>query len=110
MKIGNKMSHQLCFGVIFNFENLNMISLIVEIGNFSYQFRLRLSQAVLGNGLQQEIIIVAADKKYDRIFIFSDMQGWSSGGNNAYLEGNPSKALTKYKKKFDCDPYLYSID
>ena len=52
MKIGNQMSHQFCLGVIFYLENLNMVSLIVEFGNFFYQFGLRLPQAMLGNGLQ----------------------------------------------------------
>jgi hypothetical protein len=42
-------------------------------------------------------------KKYDRIFILSDMQGWVG-----YYR--PTKTLNTYKSKFDADPVIYSWD
>lgn len=44
-----------------------------------------------------------ADAPYDRIVIFSDMQGWR--GHYA-----PTKTFAAYKKRFNCDPHIYSID
>lgn len=57
----------------------------------------------VGHDTNFSSIFQEADKKYDRILIFSDMQGWSG-----YY--NPTTALNNYKKKFNCDPYIYSFD
>lgn len=40
---------------------------------------------------------------YDRIIILSDMQGWIG-------YDSPVSSFNTYKKKFDCDPFVYSID
>ncbi len=40
---------------------------------------------------------------YDRIFIFSDMQGWIG-----YT--TPDRAFKRYKNRTKCDPYVYSFD
>lgn len=40
------------------------------------------------------------DKSYDRIIILSDMQ----------TAGHANIAFNEYKKKFNCDPYVYSFD
>lgn len=42
-------------------------------------------------------------KKYDRILIFSDMQGWV-GGNSA------NSTFSQYKRMFNVNPFLYSFD
>lgn len=41
--------------------------------------------------------------KYDRIIILSDMQGWIGAQS-------PSKTFATYKKTYNCNPYVYSID
>lgn len=43
------------------------------------------------------------NKAYDRIIIFSDEQGWEG-----YY--SPEKAFQDYKIKFNCNPYVYSVD
>lgn len=57
----------------------------------------------VGHGTNFHAIFVNANKKYDRIFIFSDMQGWM--GYNT-----PVSTFNSYKKKYECNPYIYSID
>jgi hypothetical protein len=48
-------------------------------------------------------IFRTANKKYDRIFILSDMQGWME-------EGAPTSAFSTYKTKFSASPFVYSIN
>lgn len=48
-------------------------------------------------------IFETINRKYDRIFILSDMQGWV--GN-----GTPMKVLSDYKSKYNANPYVYSFD
>jgi len=57
----------------------------------------------VGHGTNFEAIFETADKAYDRIFVFSDMQGWMG-------RGAPDRAVAAYKKRFNCDPYIYSMD
>lgn len=61
----------------------------------------RLNQ--VGHGTDFPSIFKTANQKYDRILIFSDMQGWRSGGA-------PTHAANDYKRKFGCDPHIYSFD
>ncbi len=63
----------------------------------------------IGHGTNFNEIFLQADKKYDRIFIFSDMQGWEES-SDYYDCGNPKKAFSKYKKDFNIDPFIYSFD
>lgn len=44
-----------------------------------------------------------ANRRYDRIVILSDMQGWMLGGA-------PTQAFAKYKNRFGADPFVYSFD
>jgi hypothetical protein len=44
-----------------------------------------------------------ANKAYDRIIILSDMQGWVG-----YY--SPAGVFNEYKKRYNCSPYIYSID
>lgn len=44
-----------------------------------------------------------ANKKYDRIIFFSDMQGWMSGGA-------PTGAHAEYNRKYGANPFIYSFD
>jgi len=48
-------------------------------------------------------IFETADKKYDRIIILSDMQGWIG-------YDNPTKTFTEYKKRTGANPFIYSFD
>lgn len=48
-------------------------------------------------------IFLAANKKYDRIIILSDMQGWV--GYNA-----PTKPFNEYKTRKKANPFIYSFD
>lgn len=49
-------------------------------------------------------IFPKANKRYDRVIIFSDMQGWS--GNDRGL----AATLAAYKSRFNANPMLYSFD
>jgi len=56
-----------------------------------------------GGGTNFQDIFVKANKSYKRVIILSDMQGWI--GYNC-----PTKEFNEYKKKFNCDPIVYSWD
>lgn len=49
-----------------------------------------------------ESIFIGLNKAYDRVFIISDMQGGDRIINNSSYQ--------EYKRKYNCDPYIYSID
>jgi len=57
----------------------------------------------VGHGTNFNAIFQKANKKYDRILIFSDMQGWIGGGA-------PEASFKAYCKHHDADPHLYSIN
>lgn len=57
----------------------------------------------VGHGTNFHSIFQKAHKAYDRIVIFSDMQGWI--GNYT-----PKKAFESYCKRYSCDPFVYSFD
>lgn len=57
----------------------------------------------VGHGTNFHSIFEKANKKYDRIIIFSDMQGWEG-----YY--TPTKEFNAYKSKFGATPFVYSID
>lgn len=55
----------------------------------------------VGHGTSFESIFRKANKAYDRIIIFSDMQGWI---------GSSMSGLNSYKKRTGANPFLYSYD
>ncbi|MBL7818464.1 MAG: TROVE domain-containing protein [Saprospiraceae bacterium] len=57
----------------------------------------------VGHGTNFHSIFEKAQKRYDRIVIFSDMQGWVH-----YT--NPTTALATYKRRTGANPYIYSFD
>jgi len=57
----------------------------------------------VGHGTNFHSIFESASKKYDRIIIFSDMQGWI-GYECPAVEHN------MYKKKYSCNPKVFSFD
>ncbi len=56
-----------------------------------------------GGGTNFKSIFTTANKKYDRIVLLSDMQGWVG-----YT--SPSAEFNQYKKKFSANPFVYSWD
>lgn len=62
------------------------------------------SKNKVGHGTNFHSVLQKADKKYDRIIFFSDMQGWAGG------YGTPEGDLKAYNKKFDANPFIYSFD
>lgn len=56
-----------------------------------------------GGGTNFKAIFQMANKKYDRVIILSDMQGWV--GYTA-----PVTEFANYKKKYDANPFVYSWD
>ena len=56
-----------------------------------------------GGGTNFRSIFQTANKAYDRVIILSDMAGWIG-------HTTPVKEFNDYKKKFNCNPYVYSWD
>jgi hypothetical protein len=56
-----------------------------------------------GGGTDFKPIFRTANKKYDRIIILSDMQAWVGSHT-------PTRDFAEYKKKFGCNPNIYSFD
>lgn len=64
---------------------------------------IRSSFRYAGGGTNFKAIFNKASKKYDRVIILSDMQGWMG-----YT--TPSAEFASYKKKFGANPFVYSWD
>lgn len=56
-----------------------------------------------GGGTDFKSIFPVLNKKYDRIFILSDMQGWV--GYHC-----PDEVFRTYKAKYNANPFIYSFD
>lgn len=56
-----------------------------------------------GGGTNFHSIFQTANKKYDRVIILSDMQGWIGGDS-------PVREYNEYRKRFDANPFIYSFD
>lgn len=56
-----------------------------------------------GGGTNFKSIFQKANKKYDRVIILSDMQGWMG-----YT--SPIAEFNQYKKKYNANPFVYSWD
>lgn len=56
-----------------------------------------------GGGTNFHSIFTRANRKYDRIIILSDMQGWIG-------QTTPSKEFNEYKQRTASDPFVYSFD
>ena len=56
-----------------------------------------------GGGTNFKSIFANANKSYDNVIILSDMQGWI--GYTA-----PTNEFNNYKKKYNCDPHVFSFD
>lgn len=56
-----------------------------------------------GGGTNFHAIFEVANKKYDRVIILSDMQGWIG-------DTCPTHSFSRYKKATGANPYIYSFD
>lgn len=62
----------------------------------------KISDSIMGGATNFHEIFRVANKKYDRIIILSDMQGWG--------QFNVSSYFNKYKEKYNCNPLIYSFN
>lgn len=60
-----------------------------------------------GGGTNFISIFQTANKKYDRVILLSDMQAWMT---QSYLIQSPSAAYNEYKRKYNPNCKMYSID
>lgn len=65
-----------------------------------------------GGGTNFNDIFNVADKRYERVILLSDMQAWIPQTNwwGQIVNVSPSAAYNDYKRKFNPDCKLYSID
>lgn len=84
----------MTFSTNSQYKSYNPVDSVMTIRN-----RFRFS----GGGTNFKSIFQNANKKYDRVIILSDMQGWI--GYNT-----PSNEFAQYKKKFNANPFVYSWD
>lgn len=85
------------FGTSARYIPFNLTSSAID---FSAKFQ---SLNQVGHGTDFNAIFNAAKKRYDRIVIFSDMQGWIGG----YA---PTAAFNAYKQRTGVNPFIYSFD
>lgn len=90
----NRKAEILLFDTKTRFMNINPADSTLTIAK-SLRFN--------GGGTDFHCIFNGLTKAYDRIIILSDMQGWVG-------HYTPVKTFEKYKKQFDCNPYIYSFD
>ncbi len=84
----------MTFSTDAQYKSYNPLDSVMTIrGSFRYS----------GGGTNFKAIFNKANKKYDRVIILSDMQGWMG-----YT--TPSSEFASYKKKFGANPYVYSWD
>jgi hypothetical protein len=84
----------MTFATRANYANYNPADSVLTIRN-SFNFS--------GGGTNFKDIFLKANRKYDRIVILSDMQGWIG-------HTSPVSEFNLYKKKFKCEPWVYSWD
>jgi len=84
----------MTFSTDAQYKSYNPLDSVMTIrGSFRYS----------GGGTNFKAIFEKADKKYDRVVLLSDMQGWMG-----YT--TPASEFASYKKKFDANPFVYSWD
>jgi 60 kDa SS-A/Ro ribonucleoprotein len=59
--------------------------------------------ADFGGGTNFHVIFDSATRKYDRVVILSDMQGWMG-------DDTPNSTLHRYKQRTSSDPFVYAFD
>ena len=84
----------LTFATRSDYKSYNPMDSVMTIRN-SFRYS--------GGGTNFKSIFTTANKKYDRVVILSDMQGWMG-----YT--TPSAEFNQYKKNYNANPYVYSWD
>lgn len=84
----------LTFATRSDYKSYNPMDSVMTIRN-SFRYS--------GGGTNFKSIFTTANKKYDRVVILSDMQGWMG-----YT--SPSSEFNQYKKNYNANPYVYSWD
>jgi 60 kDa SS-A/Ro ribonucleoprotein len=85
----------MMFSTAAQYVNINtMDSLTTIINNLRFG----------GGGTNFPSIFETANKKYDRVIILSDMQGWVERQNN------PVAAFNQYRNRIQANPFVYSFD
>jgi len=84
----------MTFDTTAKYESYNPLDSVMTIKN-SFSFN--------GGGTNFHNIFKVANKKYDRVIILSDMQGWMG-------HYTPKAAYNDYKNKFGANPFIYSWD
>lgn len=75
----------------------------VDYNQMDSVLTIRNSFRFAGGGTNFQDIFEKANKAYKRIIILSDMQGWVGFTT-------PTKQFNEYKKRFNCEPTVYSWD
>lgn len=82
-------------------STLSIVSALFQLNQWGYGTQN--SHGQVGHGTNFHAIFQTANKAYDRIVIFSDMQGWMG-------YDTPVSSFNAYKAKMNCNPYIYSVD
>jgi hypothetical protein len=84
----------MTFSTNAQYKQYNPMDSVLTIrGSFRYS----------GGGTNFRSIFEKANKKYDRVIILSDMQGWMG-------YETPTRQFAEYKKRFGANPFVYSWD
>lgn len=84
----------ITFATDAEYRNINTLDSVTTIAN---------SMRFTGGGTNFPSIFHRANKKYDRVIILSDMQGWIG-------HYSPVAEFNQYKIKNQCSPFVYSFD
>ncbi|GGG61435.1 TROVE domain-containing protein [Hymenobacter glacieicola] len=63
-----------------------------------------------GGGTNFGAIFQVANKKYDRVILLSDMQGWKAQPNGWNVESSPVPTFNAYKQRTGANPKVFSFD
>ncbi len=84
----------MTFSTSAQYKQYNPMDSVLTIrGSFRYS----------GGGTNFRSIFEKANKKYDRVIILSDMQGWIG-------YESPTRQFVEYKKRHNANPFVYSWD
>ncbi len=84
----------MTFSTSAQYKQYNPMDSVLTIrGSFRYS----------GGGTNFRSIFEKANKKYDRVIILSDMQGWMG-------YETPTRQFAEYKKRHNANPFVYSWD
>ncbi len=99
--IKSNMADLIIFSDYAQYKNVNPADSVLSIQKI-------ITRDLVMAGTDFTIPFRIMNKPYDRIIILSDMQGWI---RPYYGSGTlPSPYFNAYKKKYGCDPYVYSWD